>query len=83
MSLVHSYVINYTENSNFDEVSVYDALENYLTAGYRISFEIRVCFHPCPFLAMGVVLTKDPKIGRNRAPIIKTDYPLSSVCVLS
>jgi hypothetical protein len=42
MSLVHSYVIPYTENSNFDEISVYDALENYLTAEFLINFEIRV-----------------------------------------
>jgi hypothetical protein len=46
MSLVHSYVIPYTENSNFDEISVYAALENYLTAEYRISFDIKVGMLP-------------------------------------
>lgn len=61
MSLVHSYVIPYTANSNFDEVLVYDALENYLTVGYLINFQI--------------------SIGRNKAPIIKTDRQLSSEMV--
>ena len=42
MSLVYSYVIPYTADSNFDEISVFDALEEYLTTKYMIRFDISV-----------------------------------------
>jgi hypothetical protein len=46
MNLAYSYVIPYTENSNFDEISVYAALDSYLTAGHRINFNIKVGVMP-------------------------------------
>ncbi|KAK3349558.1 hypothetical protein B0T25DRAFT_570180 [Lasiosphaeria hispida] len=50
MSLAHSYVIPYTADSNFDEISVYDALEEYLTVEHTIRFAIKIPRNKAPQL---------------------------------
>lgn len=43
MSYGYEYVLRYTVDSNFDDVTVYDVLTEYLYDRYGIDFEIKVC----------------------------------------
>lgn len=43
MSLDYEYVIRYTVDSNFDDVTVYNVLTEYLYDRYGIDFEIKAC----------------------------------------